>query len=244
MQDAAPYSREVLSGFRVQFLRETASTNALALEGTVDCAVYVADVQTAGRGRRATPWHSAPGLGLWMSIAVQRPPQDLGLAAVLAVRAAVAKNLPLGTAPPIAVKWPNDLLAAGRKVCGILVEHRAGWSAVGIGLNLSQAPADFPEDLRAIATSLAAVYGSVPARDEWLRVILEEFRVRMARIEAGDGDAVFEEWRAALALEGRTITRGALTGVVESLDRDGALRVRCQEGLVRVDSGAVEVHEA
>lgn len=229
---------EAIAAFKVHHFDAVESTNSLALDCTEDAVVFVADVQTAGRGRRAAVWHSAPGLGLWMSIALRRPPQDLGIAAVLAMRAAVGQCLQLGAAGPLAVKWPNDLLAAGRKVCGILVEHRAGTSAVGIGLNLAHTPGDFPEELRGIATSLHAVYGAAPDRQALLRAILAEFR---ARIVPDAADSVFAEWRAALGLEGRAIARGDLRGVVEAVERDGALRVRTADGLARVDAGVVEI---
>lgn len=248
------YRQETWSGFRVDFLREVDSTSTRALAAGEDEVAYVADVQTAGRGRRSAPWHSAPGRGLWMSIALRCPPQDLGFAAVLAVRdalrgpAAPGVEAPLGAGAALTVKWPNDLLLAGRKVCGVLVEHRAGISAVGIGLNIAQEATEFPEDLREVATSLReagwplAAQDAHAARDLVLRSLLVGFRVRLDVLRAGRADAVFAEWRAALALEGRAITRGALAGVVEAIDRDGALRVRGADGTVaRVDGGAVEV---
>lgn len=230
---------ETHAGFRIHHFAETASTNSLALDSGADEAVFVADTQTAGRGRRAAPWHSAPGLGLWMSVALRRPPADLGPAAALAVREAAAALLGAGT--PLALKWPNDLLADGRKVCGILVEHRAGQSALGIGLNLAHARDDFPDDLRDTATSIALSYGQSPARDEWLCAVLKALRPRLDAIAAGHADAVFAEWRDALGLVGRTVSRGEVCGVVERIERDGALALHTADGLARVDAGVVEV---
>ena len=233
-------STENIAGFQVEFLPETASTNTLALDCGEDQRVFIADVQTGGRGRRGAVWHSAPGLGLWMSIALRRPPADLGPAAALAVRMAVRD---LGFDPPLALKWPNDLLAGRRKACGILVEHRAGQSAVGIGLNLAQAEEDFPPGLRGTATSLALAYGRAPGRDELARAVLVAYRVQLDALDAGRATDVFDAWREVLALEGRAITREGLSGVVEAVERDGALRMRTANGIVRVDAGAVEIVE-
>lgn len=233
------YKEEESAGFQVHWLREAASTNSLALECGEDACVFVADMQTRGRGRRGAVWHSAPGAGLWMSIALRRPPQDLGFIAALATRDAVAQSLRLGAGHALALKWPNDLLAADRKVCGVLVEHRAGMTAVGIGLNLAQKTADFPEELRETAVSLATVFGVTPARDTVLHALLGAYRARLSL----DGAAVFEEWRAALNIVGRTVARGALTGVVEAVERDGALRMRVGKECVRVDAGTVEIQE-
>lgn len=248
------YHREMLSGFRVDFLREADSTNTRALAAGEDEVVFVADTQTAGRGRRSAPWHSAPGRGLWMSIALRCPPQDLGFAAVLSIRDALHGTIaggggaPLGAGAALTVKWPNDLLLGGRKVCGVLVEHRAGLSVVGIGLNIAQEAAEFPEELRTVATSLRAAGWPLAtddahaARDLVLRLVLAGFRARLDALGAGGGDMIFKAWRDALGLEGRTIARGELSGVVEAVERDGALRVRGANGaLHRVDAGAVAV---
>lgn len=235
-----PEKHAEIAGFHVEFLAETASTNTLALECNGDQRVFIAERQTGGRGRRGAPWHSAPGLGLWMSIALRRPPADLGFAAGLAVRDAVRN---LGFDPPLALKWPNDLLAAGQKVCGVLVEHRAGQTAVGMGINRAHGGHDFPEALRGTATSLALAYGRAPGRDELAQAVLAAYRAHLDVVCAGRGDEVFEAWRAALAIEGREVARGELRGTVERVERDGALQVRAAAGLVRVDAGAVEIVE-
>jgi biotin-[acetyl-CoA-carboxylase] ligase BirA-like protein len=215
------YRQETWSGFRVDFLREVDSTSTRALAAGEDEVAYVADAQTAGRGRRSAPWHSAPGRGLWMSIALRCPPQDLGFVAVLAVRdalrgpAAPGVEAPLGAGAALTVKWPNDLLLAGRKVCGVLVEHRAGISAVGIGLNIAQEATEFPEDLREVATSLReagwplAAQDAHAARDLVLRSLLAGFRARLDALRAGRrtrslrSGALPSPWRAGRLRAGR-----------------------------------------
>lgn len=233
-----PYS---VAGFEVWRHGTVDSTNALALALARDAVAHVAEAQTAGRGRHGAVWHSAPGQGLWLTLALQRSPESLGMIAALATRDAVRETCRLGDETTIALKWPNDLLAAGRKVCGILVEHRAGWSAVGIGLNLAQQTTDFPEALRDQATSLALALGRSPDRDHLLEALLTAYRRRLALLDAGGAAAIFEEWRSALDLEGRTIARDTWVGVVDAIEPDGALRVRIQDRQIRVDAGVIEV---
>ena len=168
-----------VAGFEVRHYGEVDSTNTLALDTARDNTVFVAESQCAGRGRHGAVWHSAPGRGLWMTILLQRPPAMLGFIAALAVCDAIVETCPLGDAAAIALKWPNDVLAAGLKVCGVLVEHRLGWSAVGIGLNLAQQAQEFPEELRAQATSLAMALGHAPDRDAVLAALLVAYRRRL-----------------------------------------------------------------
>lgn len=234
-------SSHSVAGFEVWHYDEIDSTNTLALDTARDQTVFVADVQRAGRGRHGAVWHSAAGQGLWMTIALNRPPALLGFIAALAVRDAICACCPLDDENLIALKWPNDLLADGRKVCGVLVEHRAGWSAVGIGLNLSQQGSDFPEELRTQATSLLLATGASPDCGVLLAAILAAYRRRLNQVDAGGHAEVFEEWRTALDIEGRSIARDTWIGVVDAVEDDGALRVRIQDRQIRVDAGVIEI---
>ena len=230
-----------VAGFEVRHYGEIDSTNTLALATARDNTVFVAESQHSGRGRHGAVWHSARGCGLWMTIALQRPPAMLGFIAALAVRDAILEACRLGDVAAIALKWPNDLLAAGRKVCGVLVEHRVGWSAVGIGLNLSQQAEDFPVELQTQATSLALAFGEAPDADVLLAALLGAYRRRLDVLNAGGQAALFEEWRSALDIEGRTIARDTWIGVVDAVEEDGALRVRIDDRHIRVDAGVIEV---
>lgn len=142
---------------------ETQSTNddalAAAKSGAPHGAVFGAETQTRGRGRRGSEWVSSPGAGLWFSVLL-RPELSaesgpgLALCAGLAVRAAVATRVTASTL----VKWPNDVLTGGRKLAGILVESqisgaKLGSVVMGIGINVTQRA--FPDSLSNIATSLA-----------------------------------------------------------------------------------------
>ena len=132
-----------------------------ALDGAPDGAAIVADAQTAGRGSHGRPWQSPPGRGLYVSF-VERPrawpsaqAADLALLAARAVCNALALA---GLPSPPAVKPPNDVLVAGRKICGILVESRLAFDRIdffvaGFGVNIRHRPADFHPDWRPTATS-------------------------------------------------------------------------------------------
>ncbi len=217
-------SGTALLGRIITHVTETASTNTLALQCRVDGAVFVADQQTAGRGRRGRVWESRPGLGLWCSVALAGGPEGLNFAAPLAVLDALGGDLPL------TLKWPNDVLAGGRKVCGVLVEHRAGWTVVGIGLNVGHAAGDFSPDLRDTATSLALATGRGWHRYAVLRQVLAALDARVVQVRAGDLAGMRGAWEAALDVVGKPIARAGVTGVVIGLTPEGALRVRTAAG--------------
>lgn len=125
-----------------------------------DGTVIMAEAQTAGKGRLGRAWHSAPGQGIWMSVVlkVQLPPDKLPLLTATA-SLAVANMLQQFIHLPSEIKWPNDVMVRGRKVCGVLVETRSNLPdtyVMGIGLNVNQRQTDFPEELQGIATSLRA----------------------------------------------------------------------------------------
>ena len=138
------------------------STNTAAMEagaaGAPEGSVFLAEEQTAGRGRAAHSWHSAQGSGIYCSVLLRPslPPSEvllLSLAAALAVRSAIAE-IQSAFAPDL--KWPNDLMLGEKKVCGILTEMNAEptkvrYLVIGIGINVNQA--SFPPALQGQATS-------------------------------------------------------------------------------------------
>lgn len=149
-------------GSEVFDYKEVSSTNkiakAKAAEGVKEGAVFIAEKQTAGRGRLGKTWESPSGTGIWMSL-VLRPnilPQDtpnLTLVAGLAICKAI-RNI---TELPAYIKWPNDIIINGKKVCGILTEmsaemERVNYVIVGIGINVNTVT--FPKEIEKQATSL------------------------------------------------------------------------------------------
>jgi BirA family biotin operon repressor/biotin-[acetyl-CoA-carboxylase] ligase len=152
-------------GREIFVLETTTSTNDSVLErtspSTPEGLVVFAEHQTVGRGQRSNSWESAAGKGLWFSFLL-RPKIDIGGSPQLAKWAAhtVAGTISKELALPATVKLPNDVIVAGKKIAGILVEMRAQRNAphvaiIGIGVNVSHQPQDFPEELRPRVISLA-----------------------------------------------------------------------------------------
>ncbi len=220
-------------GSRVLVYEEVTSTNdrALALGG--DGLVVAADMQTAGRGRHGRSWHSEPGLGLWFSVVFERPLEGLPMAAPLAVRDVLKA---WGEA---VVKWPNDVLLNGRKVCGVLVESRRNRTALGIGINVHHTEEDFPFELRDRATSVEMASGKTCDRRVLLRDVLVRLDERVAQLRGGGFAQIHAEWSEACHIVGRRIRHEGREGFVQSIDRDGALVVETSNGRERILLGEI-----
>src|SRR5436190_13637804 len=157
-------------GRRVLVYDSLDSTNtrgaALAATDDADGLVLIADVQTAGRGQYGRVWQSRPGGSLLMSV-VLRPPAELRRPVVLTAWAAVsvAEAVLALTGAQARIKWPNDLLVRGKKVCGILIEQTGTGGEVttvaGIGLNLNQTADEFAQATLPDATSLGILTGGL-----------------------------------------------------------------------------------
>ena len=220
--------------------RFAGSTQALARAwagaGAPEGAVVLADYQTAGRGQRGRAWTAAPGTALLFSI-VLRPhlPVSRWPEIPLAAGCAVAESLEAVAPLTARLKWPNDVLVAGRKLAGILAEGVASVPPLvilGVGVNVSQRESDWPPDLATSAQSLAGLGAPVP-RETLLTALL-------ARLEAWYGllDVGFEPVRAAWRRRGLLGARVALTdgeGTSVDVGPGGELVVRRDDGqLIRL----------
>ena len=232
------------------------STNTLAMreaeQGQESNSIYLADEQTAGRGRGAHEWHSAAGSGLYVSILL-RPkiaPADilwLSLAVGLAVQTAVRDVTAL--APDI--RWPNDLLFSGRKFCGILTElnaevTRVRHAVIGIGINVHQP--SFPADLATLATSLRIETGRDWPRQDLLISLLRHLHAEIERLtaprqlEAAAADICKRLIAGSSWIKGKSVSvteSDTFSGVTDGLDNRGFLRVRTAQGTRTVLSGGV-----
>lgn len=220
-------------GSRVIVYEEVTSTNDRALTLGGDGLVVAADMQTAGRGRHGRSWHSEPGMGLWFSIVFERPQAGLSFAAPLAVRDV------LKTWGHAVVKWPNDVLLNGRKVCGILVENRRGRTALGIGINVHHTEEDFPPDLREKATSVELASGSRCDRSILFRDVLTRLDERVLALRAGHVAQIHAEWTNACGIVGRRIRYAGREGVVRAIAQDGALVMETPGGQERILLGEI-----
>lgn len=200
----------------------------LARRGAPEGTVVVARRQTAGRGRIDRVWHSPEG-GLYMSLLL-RPAPLLSLRMGLAAARAVERTS--GLRPEL--KWPNDLLAGGKKLGGVLVEAEGPWAVAGVGINV--ATREFPPELAPLATSLRLL-GHRLRVEAVARALLETleplyrgpFRLRE-----------YEERCSTLGRRVRVETVvGPVEGVARRLDESGALVVETGEGETRVLAGDV-----
>lgn len=234
------------AGYGLHRLRETDSTNAEAarMAGTVAGPVWItADRQTAGRGRRGRPWAS-PGQALAATLLI-RPDEPPATAALRSFVAALAlsdafQNLGLpGTA--VALKWPNDVLLAGGKVAGILLESgpvkngRMSHLAIGVGVNLDAAPER--DDVEQGATppiALSEVLGRRVAADDMLGALAAAWAKREAQFGTLGFAPIRTAWLDRAARLGQRIiartVRDTHEGVFETVDDDGNLVLRVADG--------------
>jgi BirA family biotin operon repressor/biotin-[acetyl-CoA-carboxylase] ligase len=227
------------------YLPVVGSTNTYAMElaraGAAEGTLVVTDEQPEGRGRAGRVWRSMPRQQALLSLVLRPdfPPQFLVMLAALAV-AKVVEDMTGVTAE---IKWPNDVLVGGRKLCGILIETGAGadggvFAVLGIGLNVNGHFASDPE-LAGRAATLAELAGHDLAREQVVAGLLANVSQLYQEIHDGGKagrETVWMQWRARLATLGRRvrIAQGALTeeGIAEDVDADGALLLRRDDGSV------------
>ena len=228
--------RLVLS--RILTVAETGSTNAdmleLARAGAEEGLWLRADRQTGGRGRRGRAWESPVG-NLYASTLVRLRPTDPPAATLALVTAVALQEVVRAFARgvEVVIKWPNDLLLAGAKLAGILLERGEDAVVIGIGVNLTHRP-DLPDRP---ATSLADHSATVTPEDflAELAPILSH-RVRRWR---GEGlEPVRRAWLSGAHPIGTALTVNlpdgdSIVGLFDGLDRDGALLLRLADGSVR-----------
>ncbi|MBI4303208.1 MAG: biotin--[acetyl-CoA-carboxylase] ligase [Chloroflexi bacterium] len=225
---------------------EVARREALAKapEGTA----VVTDEQTAGKGRLGRTWLSPQGsisLSVILYPAIEHLPCLIMLASL-----AVVHSIEQVTSLKPQIKWPNDVLVNGRKVCGILSEcdvrgNVVNYAIIGIGVNVNLNLAGFPE-VRQFATSLSNELGKEVSRLGLIRSLLVE--IERLYLALPSGDSVYEEWRARLVTLGKKVrvksSEAVYEGVAESVARDGSLLVKGPDGnLARVVAGDVTLRD-
>lgn len=233
----------------LRVFRSVGSTNdvarAMAEAGAASGSVVLADEQTRGRGRRGRGWTAPPGQGLLLSIVLR--PREPAAAGVLPLRVglATARAVEEASGVRVGIKWPNDLLAAGRKLGGVLCEAAvegtgSAFVVAGIGLNLLQRDDDWPPELRGTATSLAAEGDAPPDVPALASRVISE--VCMAA-ESG-GPRLHETEIRDLArrdvLRGREVTvDGRPAGRASGIGPDGALLLEAGGATRRIITGTV-----
>ena len=242
-------------GTRLEYFDETDSTNIrarkLAEEGAPHGTLVVADRQTAGKGRRGRSWVSPAGTGIWMSM-VLRPSMAPMSASMLTLIAglAVVKGVKESTGLEAMIKWPNDAVLNGKKICGILTEMSTEVECIryvipGIGINVNID--DFPEEIRDKATSLKLEAGRNIKRSPVIAAVADSFEYyydifmktsNMSGLKDDYNKALVNKDREVLVLDPRGQYKGRALGI----DDEGSLLVRQEDGNVSaVISGEVSV---
>lgn len=239
---------------RIYTMESVDSTNneakRRAQEGAPHGSVFVAEEQTGGKGRLGRVWKSPPKTGLWFTLLLRpnaTPEQVTNL--TLFAGLAVSRAIHALTGLPAQIKWPNDVVIEGKKVCGILTEMAAEMESVeyvipGIGVNVNTE--SFPEDIAWKATSLYLSTGKKWFRATVLQAILREMEELLQRQEEKGTGAVLAEYRENCVTIGKPVStqRGniRLSGIAEDITDTGELIVRQFNGSeLIINSGEVSV---
>lgn len=221
-----------------------------ALGGAPDGSIFVSEQQTGGKGRLGRNWASPAGTGIWMSVLL-RPghiPQNAPLTTLLAGLAVcrAVRNL---TGAAAEIKWPNDIVTGGRKICGILTEmsaeiDRIEFLVVGIGVNVNLP--EFPPELSGKATSLLRESGKTVRRVPLLQEILRQFESLLTESLTAPEPEFWKEYKSLCVSLNRTVsfTRNGkeVSGTAADISPSGELLVRLPDGkLETVFSGEVSV---
>lgn len=196
-------------GRRVLLFDCVDSTNsyaaALAEDRANEGVVVLAEEQTAGRGQHGRTWYCQRNLGVLLSVLLF-PPSALRRPVILAAWAAnaVCETIDQGTGLPAKIKWPNDVLIRGRKVCGILIEQGRG-TVVGIGLNLNQTAEAFTAADLPQAGSLALFTGRSFDCPDMARLLIHQLDQGYQRLYAGDLDSLQTHWQGRIGLVGKYV---------------------------------------
>ena len=208
-----------------------------ALAGAVEGTVIIAEEQTAGKGRLERSWVSPRGC-IALSVILYPDPSDLP-SLVMVASLAVVKAIESVTGQKPQIKWPNDIIINGKKVCGILVEsgvcdRNRIYAVIGIGINVNIETDSIGEVLLP-ATSLSYELGREVSRLELVKRLLVEME-RLYLLAQGSG-VVYQEWRDSLETLGKRVRASSgdtvYEGIAESVDRDGSLMIRRRDGSLR-----------
>ena len=253
----APLVRSTIFSQHIHHYFKLGSTNIAAMqaasEGAPEGTVFLAEQQTAGKGRGGHTWHSADSAGIYCSVILRPvlPPAEvvvLSLAAALAVQSAVQAH---DSKQATDLKWPNDLLIGGKKFCGILTEMnaeatRVRYIVIGIGINVNHH--DFPAELQPIATSLRLACGKEWSRVELCVALLKsldrEYRLLLEKPDARESVLKRFQERSSSVRDRQVYIdaeNGGYEGTTYGLDTRGFLQVRTTQGLRIVLSGSMQL---
>ena len=242
------------AGCEIYYFDSIDSTNTkakeLAEEEHPSGTLVVADRQTAGKGRRGRSWESPTGIGIFMTL-ILKPEINPNNASMLTLVAAMATTRAIRrvTGVPAMIKWPNDIVMNGKKVCGILTEMSAQFDyinhiVIGIGINVHNE--DFPEEIAKTASSLYLESGQHIHRASLIEAFLEEFEdVYAEYLKTEDMEGLQKEYDAMLVNRGRQVRvldpKEPFEGKAMGITKKGELIVDTWESRKLVSSGEVSV---
>jgi BirA family biotin operon repressor/biotin-[acetyl-CoA-carboxylase] ligase len=241
-------------GKKIHYFTELDSTNSharrLAEQGVQEGEVVIAESQTQGRGRLGRPWVSPPYVNLYLSVILRPklPPIDapqITLMAAVALAEALAAFIPVFPA----IKWPNDILAGGKKLAGVLTEsachgEQIDFVILGIGVNINYRVESMPDAIQKRATSMISFTGTNVSRESVVRRLIQDLDRCYGELEEMGFQTVAPRWEARFELRGKKVrvemTDRIIIGTARGIDRDGALLVEDGRGEVqRVVAGDV-----
>jgi BirA family transcriptional regulator, biotin operon repressor / biotin---[acetyl-CoA-carboxylase] ligase len=252
LQTSSPLSLQAIQSFlateslgrRIELRNQVGSTNreavSLAQAGVEHGTVVLADSQSEGQGRLSRLWFSPPGINLYCSIVMRKQISRERLSdwlSWLPLTAALATAEAIDTiaATKVAVKWPNDLLIAGRKVGGILCEsgttgRSEPFQVIGIGLNINGEPHSFPDELRETATSIHHETGNVIDRNRLLAQLLHELEACLDEYAQRGAERIALAYRQRCSTIGKTVKAmladgSEFIGLAETIGHDGSLTI-------------------
>lgn len=234
-------------GRHAYIYEETDSTNNRAKQNSTaqDGSIFIAETQTDGRGSHERCWASPKGSGIWLSVLLKPniPPitvSQITLVAGLAVCRAVG----IGSM----IKWPNDIVINGKKLCGILTEMSAVNNSVnhvvcGIGINVNTA--EFDEEIANRATSMHLESGLIYDRNKIIAKLLNEFEYCYKKFLDGGLETIIDEYKKHCITLGREVNviynSKTVTGNAVDVTNNGLLVVKTTDGIIEVTSGEVSV---
>ena len=239
-------------GHPLYYYQEIGSTNdeayRLGIKGAPEGTALIAESQSAGKGRMQRVWHSPAGANIYTSI-ILRPEFETVRAPQISIAAgvAVAETLDPYCPGKVWLKWPNDVLIGGKKVCGILAQMKMSGNAidfvvVGIGINVNLNPEQFPPDIQKIATSLTIEAGCEISRPDLIIRLYENMAKWYRELVQNGFGPVKEKWLGLSSMIGKPVSvmfrEEAVSGTALGLDDDGSLILLTdRDETVRVSAG-------
>lgn len=255
-QEIAPNLKTRFIGRKIIYLESIDSTNneakKLAAEGEKEGTVVITEEQTMGRGRLGRNWVSPKYKGIWMSIILRPEVDPIHMAKVTQIGAAAVCRAALEMGIKTLIKWPNDIVLNGKKLCGILTEmnaelNRVNYAVIGIGINVNTEEEDFKDEVRKVATSIKIEQGHDTKRKELIANVLNNFEELYEEfLDNGNIESSIKICKENSALIGKEIKVIEKSSSVKAkaldLTNEGRLVVEFENGKIEeIISGEVSV---